>query len=454
MVEMLEELKERLRRAVDKLLGKAVVDEKLIKEVVREIQRGLLLSDVNVKLVLDLSRRIERRALSERPPPGVSTRDYVLKIIYDELTGILGRERQRVEVGDRRPFKILLVGLQGSGKTTTAAKLAMYFSGRGYRVGVFSVDTYRPAGREQLRQLCEELRRRGCSVEFFDAPLDDAVRLAEEGLRRFDGRADVVIIDTAGRHKDEEALMREVRELEAAIRPDLTLLVIDGSIGQQAYSQARAFGEAVRVGGIIVTKLDGTARGGGALSAAAATGAKIYFIGVGEKVEDLEEYNPPGLVGRLLGIGDMQSLLERFRAIELSRERQERLMKIAKGRFTLVDMINQIEELRRLGTLSKLLEHLPGFSLKIPKEVVREAERKIEMWRAALSSMTDEEKVNPSIIKGSRLRRISRGSGVDERVIKEMIRQYNMVKRLMRSARGRRLMKLLGEDFLKRGIGA
>lgn len=450
---MLEELKNRLRKAIDIITGKGIINEKTIKEAIKEIQKGLLLSDVNVKIVMELSKKIEDKVRKARPPPGLSVREYVIKIIYDEISEILGKTTQKIEINGHKPYKILLVGLQGSGKTTTAAKLAKYFADREYKVGILSTDTYRPAGREQLKQLCNMISVEGGLVKFFDINSSNPLRIAMEGIKYFSSKNfDIVIIDTAGRHKEEAALMREIEELNKVLNPSLTLLVIDGSIGQQAYSQAKAFNEIVDVGGIIVTKLDGTARGGGALSAAIATNSKVYFIGVGEKLDDFEEYNPTGLAGRLLGIGDLETLLEKFKAIELDRIKRERLEKIAKGRFTLVDMIEQIEETRKLGTLSKLLEYLPGVSIKIPKEAIEEAERKIKKWRIAINSMTDEEKINPSIIKGSRLRRISRGSGVDEKTIKEMVKQYNILKKFMRTKRSKKLLKIFGEKYLKRGF--
>jgi signal recognition particle subunit SRP54 len=343
--------------------------------------------------------------------------------------------------------KILLVGIQGSGKTTTAAKLAKYFRDSNYKVGVFSTDTYRPAARLQLKQLIS-----GLNIEFFDIKTENSVELATKGIEYFSKRdIDIVIIDTAGRHKDEESLMKEMKQLSMIIKPDIIFLVIDASIGQQAYSQAKAFNEATQIGGIIITKLDGTAKGGGALSAAAATGAKIYFIGTGEKIEDFEEYNPPRFVGRLLGLGDLETLLQKFKAIEIDKEKRERLLQIAKGKFTLVDLVEQMEEIRKVGSFSKLLDLIPGFNLKIPKEMLEEAEEKVAKWRHALDSMTDEEKIDPTLIKGSRIKRISRGSGVDEKTIKEMIKQYHMSKKLLRSRKSKKFLKMFDKMMAKRG---
>jgi|Deesub1362B_J571_1020462.scaffolds.fasta_scaffold00004_64 signal recognition particle subunit SRP54 len=443
---MLDELKGKLRKAIDKLKGKAVIDQKVVREVLKEIQKGLLLSDVNVKIVFEMTKRIEEKALSTEPPRGITIREHIIKIIYDEFTQLLGGSTPELKI-KKGLNKILLVGIQGSGKTTTAAKLAKYFRDSNYKVGVFSTDTYRPAARLQLKQLIS-----GLNIEFFDIKTENSVELATKGIEYFSKRdIDIVIIDTAGRHKDEESLMKEMKQLSMIIKPDIIFLVIDASIGQQAYSQAKAFNEATQIGGIIITKLDGTAKGGGALSAAAATGAKIYFIGTGEKIEDFEEYNPPRFVGRLLGLGDLETLLQKFKAIEIDKEKRERLLQIAKGKFTLVDLVEQMEEIRKVGSFSKLLDLIPGFNLKIPKEMLEEAEEKVAKWRHALDSMTDEEKIDPTLIKGSRIKRISRGSGVDEKTIKEMIKQYHMSKKLLRSRKSKKFLKMFDKMMAKRG---
>ncbi len=439
---MLETLSTRLRNAIEKLTKKSYIDEKAVKEVIKEIQKGLIMSDVNIKIVFDLSKKIEERALKEEPPPGLSVKEHVIRIIYEELTRFLGEKTPEIKPRKGRVTKILLVGIQGSGKTTTAAKLAKYFKEQGYKVGMFSTDTYRPAGREQLKQLADKIE-----VEFFDYNSKDPIKIAKKGLEYFDKKVDVLIIDTAGRHKEEKSLLKEMRELEKIVKPDYIFLVIDASLGQQAYNQAKAFHEATPIGGIIITKLDGTAKGGGALSAAAATGAKIYFIGVGEKIDDLEFYDPPAFVGRLLGMGDLKTLLRKIESIRMSQERMEKLKKMAKGKFTLMDMIEQFESVSKMGGLYKILSMMPGLGTKVPKEMIEDVEKKIKKWKYAVDSMTDEERIDPNIIKRTRLQRISRGSGVDESVIKEMIKQYNMLRKMLKSGRRKRLLKMFGKGL-------
>ncbi|RLF43313.1 MAG: signal recognition particle protein Srp19, partial [Thermoplasmata archaeon] len=285
---VLENLKESLRGTVQKIASAVSVDSKLIKEVIRDIQRALLQADVNVKLVLELSKNIERRALQEKPPAGMSAREHVIRIVYDELVKILG-------TGKTLPLKkqvILMVGLYGQGKTTTCGKLARYFKRKGLRPALIAGDVHRPAAYDQLKQIAEK-----AEVPFYgDKDAKDAVEVVKKGVEHFKRSADVIIVDTAGRHKLEEDLINEIKDIEREINADEKILVIDATIGQQARDQAKAFHDAVGITGIILTKMDGTAKGGGALSAAAEVGAPIVFIGTGEHLSDLEPFDPKGFV--------------------------------------------------------------------------------------------------------------------------------------------------------------
>jgi len=283
----LEGLGSALHEALRKIFRAPVVDEAAIKELVRGIQRALLQADVNVQLVLNISRQIEDRALKEKVPPGISRREHVIKILYEELTKFLGDKPVPLKVEPGKRKVIMLVGIQGSGKTTAAAKLARYFQKRGLKPALICADTYRPGAFDQLQQLANKI-----NVPVYGNPkAKDPVKLALEGLNKFSDK-DVVIVDTAGRHKEERELIKEMKMLEEKIKPDEVMLVIDGTIGQQALVQAKAFNEATSIGSILVTKLDGSARGGGALSAVAATGAPIKFISAGEKIEDIEPFIP------------------------------------------------------------------------------------------------------------------------------------------------------------------
>ena len=440
----LSKLREALTGAIAKLMRASLVDRKVVEEVIRDIQRALLMADVNVRLVLDLSNNIREKALKADVPPGFSRRDVVIKTIYEELVKLLGGERPpEIDLPKGRGYTLMLVGIQGSGKTTSAAKLAYFYKRRGYRVALVCADTYRPGAYDQLRQLAERI-----GVPVYgppDAKSNDPVEIAVKGVKHFRAKkADLIIIDTAGRHKDEESLMKEMREMAAKIRPDEVMLVIDGTIGQQAGSQAKAFHEAVPLGSIMITKLDGTARGGGALSAVAVTGARIKFIGVGEKIDEIEPFDPPRFVSRLLGMGDLKALIDKMREAESLKQQERLLRRAAAGKLTLEDLYEQMLALRRMGPLAKILELLPGFGLALPREALDQAEDRIDKWIAIIQSMTPEERRNPRIINRSRMERIARGSGTTVKDVKELLDYYNLMTRSLRQLmrRGRRLRGL------------
>ncbi len=441
----LEKLGSSLYNSLKKLLRASAVDEDAVRELIRDLQRALLTADVNVRLVLDLSRRVEERALKEEIPPGISRREHVIKVVYEELTRFLGERQVPLRIDPKRRNVFMLVGIQGSGKTTTAAKLARYLQKRGYRTALICADTYRPGAYAQLRQLANQIN----VPVYGDENESDPVKIALDGLRRFENY-DVILIDTAGRHKDEASLIDEMRRLESEIHPDETILVIDGTIGQQAAVQAEAFHKATPIGSIIVAKLDGSARGGGALSAVAATGAPIKFIGTGEKIDDLEPFDPPRFVGRLLGMGDLQGLLERVREAEVKVPKR-RAKAFLSGRFTLTDMYEQFEAMQKMGPISKILRMIPGFGYEIPDEMMEVAGEQIKKWRAIIQSMTPEERENPKIIKSSRIRRIARGSGTSERDVKLLLQQYNRLKKMIKTLRRRRI-PFLGRTGLT-GLG-
>ena len=434
---VLENLKESLRGTVQKIASAVSVDSKLIKEVVRDIQRALLQADVNVKLVLELSKNIERRALQEKPPAGMSAREHIIRIVYDELVKILG-------TGKTLPLKkqvILMVGLYGQGKTTTCGKLARYFKRKGLRPALIAGDVHRPAAYDQLKQIAEK-----AEVPFYgDKDAKDAVEVVKKGVEHFKRSADVIIVDTAGRHKLEEDLINEIKDIEREINADEKILVIDATIGQQARDQAKAFHDAVGITGIILTKMDGTAKGGGALSASAEVGAPIVFIGTGEHLSDLEPFDPKGFVSRLLGMGDIRALLEKAEEAMKEKEAEEAIERIVSGKFTLKDMYQQIEMMKGMGPLQKLSELLPfGFSGKVKDVDMEKTQDKLRKFKYIMDSMTEEELENPEIIKGSRIRRIARGAGVESKDVKELLKYYHLTKRTMKGfASNRKLRKSL-----------
>jgi len=424
---MLSKLGTSLREAVKKFLGRPVADEIAVKELVRDVQRALLLADVNVELVLKLTQKIEERALKEPVPLGFTRREVTLKALYESLVELLGGEGQPdVLYPTNKPIVLMLVGVQGSGKTTTAAKLAWFYKRKGYRPGVICADTFRPGAYDQLKQLAVK-----AGVPFYGERTGNTVEIALRGVETLKNMGcNVIIIDTAGRHKSEHTLMEEMRQLSEAIKPDEIILVIDATIGQQAKPQAEAFNNATKIGSIIVTKLDGAAKGGGALSAVVATGARIKFVGVGEDLEEFEVFEPSSFVSRLLGMGDLKSLVEKVKEASLKEEGMKSLMS---GKFTLEDMINQLEGLKKLGPLRKILEMIPGFGLSLPGEVADIAQEKLEKWIVIVKSMTREELERPEIVNRSRMRRIARGSGVKVKEVKELLDTYEAMKRTMKA---------------------
>lgn len=428
---VLESLGKSLNGAIKKLFRIAIVDEEAIKELVRDLQRSLLQADVNVNLVMELSNKIKERALKEEVPPGISRKEHIVEVLYEELTKFLGEKPAQIQIQPGKTYVIMLVGIQGSGKTLTSVKLARFYQKRGMKVGLICADTFRPGAFEQLKQLAD----RYAIPVYGNSSKENSELIAINGLEKFrKAKYDVVVIDTAGRHKNEIDLMNEMKKLSETIKPDEIMLVIDGTIGQQASVQAKAFKEYTNIGSIFVTKLDGSARGGGALSAVASTGAKIKFIGIGEKVEDIEVFDPPSFVGRLLGIGDIKGLLSKVK--ELKEQSLQKPKAFLEGKFTLKDMYDQMEALRKMGPLKRIWSMLPG-SYDVPEELIEVAEKKLGVWRVIIQSMRREEIENPKIISSSRIRRIARGSGTSEKDVKELIHQYLMMKKLFKSIKRR-----------------
>jgi signal recognition particle subunit SRP54 len=450
---VLERLGRALHGALQKLTRSKLVDEQAIKELVRDIQRALLQADVNVQMVLELTRRIEKRALEEKLSPGMGRKEHVIKIVYEELSAFMGRPAQfQLKLG--QTTTLLMVGLQGSGKTTSVAKLAAHFQKRGFKVCVVCADTFRPGAYEQLRQLSEQV-----GVKFFGDPkAKDSIKLAREGVEHFKReRPDLIIVDSAGRHRKEEALMEEMKQIAKSIKPDEVMLVIDGTLGQQAKEQAAAFKAATDIGSILVTKLDGTAKGGGALSAVAATGAPIKFIGVGEHIEDLEPFVPERFVARLLGMGDIETLLKRIQEAAKVEEIKPADMKaMLAGKLTLRDVYQQLEMIGKMGPLKKIMQMIPGVGMTLPDEQMRVGEEKLKKFKVIMQSMTPQELEDPKIFNASRIRRVARGSGTSEADVKELLRQYELMRKFIKTmVRGRmprrgplaKMLRQMPKDF-------
>ena len=435
---MLDNLKTNLRAAIKKLVNSSGIDEELIKELSKDVQRALLQSDVNVRLVLEITKNIEERSLNENPPPGLSRKDHIVKILYDELAKLLGNETEfSFKPGTLN--KVLMLGIQGSGKTTITSKLAKFLTKQGYKVGVIGADTFRPGALVQLKTMCEK-----ANVEVYgDEKNKDSPKLVKNGLKHFENsNLDVVLIDTAGRHKEEKDLLNEMKEINKAADPDLALLIIDGTIGQQCFNQADAFHKIVPVGGIIITKLDSSAKGGGAIAASAATGAQIMYIGTGERIDDLEQFSPTRFVGRLLGMGDVKAVLELAKRLE-SEADDVRLKRISSGKMNMEDFFYQLEEVTKVGSLRGFLDSMPGLSGMVKEDQLDQMEGRVERWRYIIQSMTKKEKADPDLLNSSRIKRIARGSGWPEHEVKELLKNYKNSKSMMKASKGRQMQGAL-----------
>lgn len=427
---VLDKLGENLRNTLKKVTGATFVDEKLVNELVKDLQKALLQSDVNVQLVFKLTKEIKTRAMAD-DFKGISKKEHLVNIVYEELVKFLGGEGAKIQM-DKKPFKIMLVGLFGNGKTTTAGKLANYYSTRGMKVAVIQTDTWRPAAYDQLQQLAKK-----ANADFYgDRELKEPHKIFkkyESALNKYD----LVIIDTAGRDALNDELIEEITKINDAVKPHESLLVMNADIGQSAEKQAQAFHDTCGVSGVVVTKLEGTAKGGGALIACSVTGANIKFIGVGEKIKDLEEFKPEGFVGRLLGMGDMEALLEKARGA-ISEERAEDLgRRFLKGDFNLLDLYEQMQAMKSMGNIGKLMEMVPGFSkMKIPKEALQGQQEKVDSWKFLMDSMTKEELEDPTIINNARIERISKGSCMKPNEVRSLLKQYNQAKKMSKMMKG------------------
>lgn len=447
---VLDVLSTSLKSTLQKITKAFFVDDAFLNELVKDLQRALLQADVNVQLVFDLSKKIKERA-KEKPRPGLTQREQLITLIYEELTNFLGKIPKEIHIS-KKPTQIMLVGLFGSGKTTTAGKLAKFYKKRGYKVAVMQTDTWRPAAYDQLEQLAQQV-----GVDFFGIKKEKDPLIIYHAFEKKLQEYDVVIVDTAGRDALSEDLIQELNQLHALAQPEERLLVIAADLGQAAQKQAQAFHDTCKVTGVIITKLEGTAKGGGALSACAVTQAPIAFIGVGEKIDDLEAFHPQRFVSRLIGMGDLETLLEKAKEV-ISEESAEKMKdKFLKGDFNLIDLYEQMKSLKQMGSFKKLMEMIPGMSsLQLPKELLDVQEGKLEKWKHAMNSMTKAELEDPEIISAERVDRIASGSGVSVAEVRELLKQYRQSKKMMKMFKGEqdvgKLMKSM-KSKLPKGIG-
>lgn len=424
---VLEKLGEAFKKATDKLANAIFLDKNLVEGIVRDLQRALIEADVNIVLVKEISDKIKKAAVDERIK-GVDKKEHIVKLLHDELLGILGEEK-KLEINDTQN-RIMLLGLYGAGKTTTIAKLGNYYAKRGKKVALVGLDVHRPAAKTQLKQLGEQ---NNLNV-FVDMDEDDAIKTWKnfrDDLKEYD----VVLIDTAGRHSLDEELVKEIESLYKKIEPTETILVMPADVGQTAKTQAEKFKEALNISGVIITRMDSTAKGGGALSACAETGASVYFITTGEKVNDIEEFNPKSFLSRLLGMGDLDSLLEKIRSVTSEKDQKKIQEKLEGGKLSLNDVVEQVKSMNQIGGVDKIKSMIPGFKdAKINEDVLEGQQAKVAKWEHIIKSMTEEERENPEVLKKEtgRIKRVAQGAGVNGSEVRALLKQYDMLNDMMK----------------------
>jgi len=424
---MLEKLSEGLKEALRKISGAGYIDKNVLEELARDIQKTLLASDVDVKLASDLTERIKSRSLNEKPPSGLTPKEHVIKIVYDELVKFVGAKSEI----NLKPGRIMFVGLFGSGKTTSIGKLAKFYQKRGLKPVLIGCDVHRPAAMDQLSQLASQINVPCYAPKDIKNPID----ISKSGIEKFK-KYDILIFDASGRSSLDKELAEELKKLGEFVKPNEVLLTIPADLGQAAGQQAEGFKKLVGITGIFLTKMDGTARGGGAITSCAITGAPIKFIGTGEKVDAIEVFDPERFISRLIGFGDIQGLIEKAKEAEFKPETVEKIME---GKFTMNEFLEQLKSMSKMGSLKSVMGMMPGLPVKIPKEFdMDKQEGKMKKWAIIIQSMTNEERENPQIIDANRIKRIAKGSGVSEAEVRELMKSYEQIRKLMKMFSGKR----------------
>ena len=425
---MFDSLTDKLSSVFKKLRGHGKMTEQNITEALKEVRLALLEADVNFKVVKDFVERIRSRAVGQEVLESLTPAQQVIKIVHEELISLMGGMSSALNLSYKPPIPIMLVGLQGSGKTTTVGKLGKFLKDKGRKPYLVPADVQRPAAIEQLKRLGEQL-----GLPVFDPdPKENPLTICRKALLWADGEdGDVLLIDTAGRLHIDEALMRELEEIRREITPREILLVADAMTGQDAVQVARKFNEALDIQGVILTKLDGDARGGAALSIKAVTGKPIKFIGVGEKLDALEVFHPDRMASRILGMGDVLSLIEKAQEAIDTKKAQELEKKLLKDTFTLEDFREQLQQVKKMGSIDQILSMIPGMSrLKLPKDF-QGSEKELVKVEAIINSMTKQERRSPEILNGSRRLRIAKGSGTTVQDVNQLLKQYLQTKKML-----------------------
>lgn len=426
---MLEKLSNAITGGIKKITNAIFVDKKLIDSIIKDLQRALIEADVNVELVFKLSQKIREISIDENIK-GVDKKEQLVKLIHDQLKILIG---EGAELKLAKKEKILLLGLYGSGKTTTISKLGFYYAKRGKKVCALGLDTQRPAAMKQLKDMCDKAK----FPAFIDEKEKDPLKIIKKYEKDLESY-ELVLVDTAGRDGLNEELISEIKSIEKKIKPTHRILIIPADIGQSAKTQAQEFQKALSIDGVIITRMDGTAKAGGAITACAETNAPIYFIGTGEKIQEFEIFNPTSFISRLLGMGDLEGLLEKVRSVMDEKQQEKIESRLKEGKFNLHDLYSQLESMNQIGGFDKLLGMVPGFggaSAKIPKEALQKQEEKMKHFKYAIQSMTKEEIENPELFdkQTSRIARVAKGSGTTTSEVRELLKQYKMINDLMKS---------------------
>jgi signal recognition particle subunit SRP54 len=428
---MFDELSEKLEATFARLRGRGILTEADIKEGLREVRRVLLEADVNFQLTREFLERVEKKAVGVAQLRTVSPGQQLVKIVYDELTSMLGEQREGLKLSSVPPTIVMMVGLQGSGKTTTAAKLARKLKGENRPTRLIAADVYRPAAIDQLETLGQQLE----IPVYAERGTTDVVRIAKAGIEQARRARDrVVIVDTAGRLQIDDDMMAELEHLKAAIHPDEILLVADGMTGQDAVKIAQGFDQRLHVTGVVLTKMDGDARGGAALSIYGVTKKPIKYIGVGEKVDALEEFYPERMAGRILQQGDIVSLVEKAQTAFDAEEAKRLEKKVRKEGMDLTDFLAAMKQIERLGPLEGILKMLPGVNTKVLKQVKATDPKRLRHLEAIVLSMTHEERKKPEMMNGSRRARVAKGSGRPISEVNRLLEQFREMQKMMKKA--------------------
>lgn len=423
-----EGLTGKLQTALKKLTGKGKLSEKDVKEAMRDVRLALLEADVNFVVVKDLINRITQRAVGQEIMESLTPGQQVIKIVNEELTALMGGTQSKINMAPDPPTVIMMVGLQGSGKTTTSGKLAGYLKKQGKSPLLVACDIYRPAAIKQLQVVGEKV-----GVPVFERGQVDPVEIAREAVEfAKKQQRDVVIIDTAGRLHINEELMEELSRIKAEVKPHEILLVVDAMTGQDAVNVAKSFDERLGLDGVILTKLDGDTRGGAALSIKAVTGKPIKFVGMGEKLDDLEPFHPNRMASRILGMGDILTLIEKAQASIDEKKAQELEKKLREQQFTLEDFLDQLQQLKKIGSINDIVSMLPGVDVQKLSASGALNEKELIKAEAIIQSMTPEERRNPSIINASRKRRIAMGSGTTIQDVNRLLKSFEQFRHMMK----------------------